>query len=353
MLQLWNPDLLEKLCAAPGIAGFESIPASLVAGQLKEWGIPVRRDGLGGLTAHIPGPGPRLALVAHLDEVGLLVRKIHHQGFLFVERVGGAAAHVLPGLRVDIWAGSMPVPGVVGAMPQHLVTNGNSIPLSELFVDAGCASREQALNMGIEVGSMITYSPGLHRLGDRIASKAMDDRLGCHLLLRLAQSLKDAPPPVDLYLVFDAQEETLVRGAEPAINEIAPDYVVGVDGTLSFDTPDLPNSQCDLALGEGPAIKVMDHIRGGGMGLVAHPGLRRFIEGLASQAGISFQREVITGISTAVSPLVYLGRGLPVGAVSFPLRYTHSPVETADLADVESVFQLLLALAQNPWRPEA
>ncbi len=351
MASLWNFDLLERLCAAPGIPGFEAPAAAVVCNQLDQWGIPYSMDAIGNLTAHLPGPGPKLALVAHLDEVGLIVRKIHPGGYLFIERVGGTSVHVLPGQRVDAWIGDRPLRGVIGALPQHLNSGSQSVPLNEIFIDIGTASRQAAVDLGIEVGTAVTYVPELTCLQNSIACKALDDRLGCHMLLRLARAALDDPTRSDLYLVFSVQEETLQRGADPAIVQIQPDYVIGVDGTLAFDTPDLDDGQNDMRLGSGTAIKVMDAIRGHGMGLMSHPALRRHLEGLAVDAKIPFQREVLTGLTTAVTPLPYLLSGLPVAAVSFPLRYAHSPVETADLDDVEFTYRLLDCMVRNPWLP--
>jgi len=350
MAPLWNADLLTSLCAAPGIAGDETAAAGVVRTQLDAWGITHETDAIGNLTAHLPGTGPKLALVAHLDEVGLMVRKVHPQGYLFVERIGGTSTHVLPGQWVDVWAGGAAIPGVVGAMPQHLNSNGRSVALEEIYIDIGASSRQAAEGMGIEVGSAVTYRPGLTCLQNSIASKALDDRMGCYLMLRLAQAVKDISRQVDLFLVFCVQEETLLRGAEPVMNRIKPDYAIGLDATLAFDTPDLADGQCDIRLGAGTVVKVMDHIRGHGMGLVTHLGLRRHLESLAVDAGIPFQREVVTGLSTAVAPLPYTLAGLPVAALSFPLRYAHSPVETVNLDDIEHTFRLLEMSVQKPWQ---
>jgi endoglucanase len=351
MTSLWDFELLDRLCAAPGIPGFEGPAADVVRAQLEAWGIEYTSDGIDNLTAHIPGKGPKVALVAHLDEVGLIVRKIHPGGYLYVERLGGTSVHVLPGQHVDVWVDGRPIRGVVGALPQHLNPGGQSVSLETLYIDVGVGSAQAAIEMGLQVGTPVTYVPALVCLENKVVSKALDDRLGCHLLLRLAKAVIDVPPESDLYLVFTVQEETLQRAADPVIRQIQPDYVVGVDGTLAFDTPDLADGQNDIYLGGGTAIKVMDAIRGQGMGLVAHPPLRKHLERLAEEARIPFQREVLTGLTTAVTPLPYLFNGLPVAALSFPMRYAHSPVEMADLDDVENTYRLLEKLVRIPWHP--
>jgi putative aminopeptidase FrvX len=238
---------------------------------------------------------------------------------------------------------------VIGALPQHLA-NSHGIPgLAEMYIDIGVQSRLAAEEVGIEVGSPVAYASVFEIMNGRIASKAMDDRGGCTLLLQLAERIVADEVPADVFLVFAVQEETALRGAVPAIYEIQPDYAIGVDATLAFDTPDLNDGQTEVCLGGGVVFKVLDHIRGSGLGFISHPGLRRHLEQLAHEHEIPFQREVVTGLSTAATPLPYVRSGLPVAGVSFPLRYSHSPVEVADTTDLENTLALLELAVQHPW----
>jgi putative aminopeptidase FrvX len=341
--------LLSELCSAPGVAGFEGPVQDLIRRRLLEMGIEPSADRLGNLVAHLPGEGPKVLLVAHSDEVGLIVRKIHPAGYLFIERIGGLSSEVLSGQRVQVWTTSGPVDGVICAFPQHLKKSRPSLELSDLFIDTGVQSRQEVLDLGIETGLPVTFQPSFHEHRGRVSGKSLDDRIGCYLLLRLAECLREAVLPCDLYLSFVVQEENLLRGAEPVAYSLQPDYVIGLDGTLAFDTPDLLDGQNEVVLGSGTVIKVMDHLRGMGIGFIPHLGLRRHLEAQAAAAGIPFQREVVTGLSTAASPLPFIRSGLPTAAVSFPLRYTHSPVEMADIQDIQHTLDLLIRLANNPW----
>jgi putative aminopeptidase FrvX len=341
--------LLAELCALPGVAGFEQP----VAGRLKEifaeMGVDARRDRIGNLVAHLPGDGPRVMLFAHSDEVGLLVRKIDAKGFVFVERLGGTSPHVLPGKKMLVWTATGPVTGVVGAMPMHLAGNGKQPELEKMYIDLGVYSRQQVEALGVEVGQQITYAPDLVQLNGCLGGKSLDDRLGCALLVELARRVLAQPAPCDLYLAFLVQEENSFQAVIPAANAIQPDYAIGLDATLAFDTPDLADGQTDLHLGGGVVVKVMDRIRGSGVGFVAHPELRCHLEMLAKANNIPFQREIVIGLSTLASLLPFTGTGLPVAAISFPLRYAHSSFEVVDLEDIGAA-QLLLELAvRQPW----
>ncbi len=341
--------LLAELCEKPGLPGFEGPVADFLAGCLHARGIDARMDRIGNVIAHLPGNGPRAMLIAHMDEVGLLVRKIHPGGFLAVERLGGTSPHVLPGKRVLVWTDRGPLPGVMSAIPMHLVAEVPQPSLPGMHIDLGVRSQAEAEALGVEVGLPVTYAPSFDRINRCIASKSLDDRLGCFLLLELASRIQAQAGRCDLWLVFVVQEENMLYGGVPAANAIQPDWSLGVDATLAFDTPDLSNGQNPVALGAGTVMKVMDRIRATGQGLVAHQGLRKHLESLAKSAGIPFQREVIIGISTAATPLTFTGTGIPSAAVSFPIRYSHSAIEVADLDDIRATADLLENVVRSPW----
>ncbi len=341
--------LLAELCEKPGLPGFEGPVAKFLASCLHARGIDSQIDRIGNVIGHLPGNGPRAMLIAHMDEVGLLVRKIHAGGFLAVERLGGTSTHALPGKRMLVWTDHGPVPGVMSAIPMHLIADVSQPSLPGMHLDLGVRSQAEAEALGIEVGLPITYAPSFDRINGCVASKSLDDRLGCFLLLELAARMQAQAGQCDLWLVFAVQEENMLSGGVPVANVIDPDWALGVDATLAFDTPDLSNGQNDVALGAGTVVKVMDRLRRVGQGLIAHPALRRHLESLAKSAGIPFQREVIIGISTAATPLAFAATGIPSAAVSFPLRYSHSAIEVADLDDVRATADLLEHAVRSPW----
>ena len=139
------------------------------------------------------------------------------------------------------------------------------------------------------------------------------------------------------------------RAILPVARAVKPQLAIGVDATLAFDTPDLADGQTDVALGEGPAIKVMDHLRGTLWGFLGHQALGAHLEEVAAKAGLPLQREIVVGLSTAIAPLPFAEEGVATAALSVPLRYSHSPVEVLDVDDVVAADSLLEALVGSPW----
>jgi putative aminopeptidase FrvX len=284
-----------------------------------------------------------------MDEVGLIVRRITEDGFLLVERLGGMHIRSLPGASLDLWTARGCVVAHAGVLPQHL-DNTQFLGLEHIYLDIGASTRAEAESMGVRVGDGLTWSCFPRFKGvDRIVSKALDDRLGCLALLSLAQNLQPADINCDLFLAFVVQEETGLMGGVPLVNQLAPDIVIGVDGTLAFDTPDLQGQQSDIRLGGGPAVKLMDAIRGKTGSYLPDWGLSERLRSLAQQHDIPLQLEVTTGLSTAVTPLPFAAAGTRTAALSIPIRYHHSPVETAHPSDVTGLLELLsLFLGQVP-----
>lgn len=339
--------LLERLVQTPGIPGREARVAALIRSSLPS-GWETSQDALGNLIAHLPGKGPRWMLMAHMDEVGLIVRRITPEGFLRIERIGGIGVQALPGSRLTVWTSTGSLRGVVGVLPQHL-DNRLTPELADLYVDIGATSLAEAQAMGAAVGDSLTWYAPLEKVGAaRVSAKSLDDRLGCLALLSLAYQLQPSSLACDLYLAFVVQEETMLMGGIPAVQACQPEVVVGVDGTLAFDTPDLVGTQSDLRLGSGPALKWMDTLRSKQATYVPSYSLARYAQKLAQECSTPLQAEVVVGLSTAICPIPYAGCGVNTLALSIPIRYHHSAVEMADLRDVERLVGLLQELVTRP-----
>lgn len=339
--------LLAALSEAPGLPGRESRVAEIVQEALPP-GWEKKRDALGNLVARRPDASrekQKVMLMAHLDEVGLIVRRITKEGFLLVERLGGMGIRSLPGAKLDLWTDTGAcLPAQIGAMPQHLDSDG-ILPLSRMFVDVGASSREETQGMGIQVGDGLTWSTKFEEFGEnRVRGKALDDRLGCFVLVELARLVEEFADKIscDVQLAFVVQEETLLSGGLPVVHQYSPEIVIGIDGTLPFDTPDLMADQNDVRLGYGPALKWLEAIRGKMACSLPDLELAQMFRQTARKANIPLQDEVVTGISTALNPLPYANGGIRILGLSLPIRYHHSPVEVADLRDVQSLVDLLL-----------
>ncbi|MEA4812552.1 MAG: hypothetical protein VB108_08290 [Anaerolineaceae bacterium] len=336
--------LLEALCAAPGLPGREAALKELIAQNAPKSSEAVY-SAKGDILLHLPGTGKRLLFLAHLDEVGLIVRRIHPAGFLLVERLGGVAVHCLPGHKLDLWTKAGRLDARCGAKASHLM-NGRKefFGLEELYVEIGASSAEEAKKMGVRVGDGLTWPVNFCRVGENlVSSKALDDRLGCFALLSLAQKLSQNPQPYDLYFGFTTQEEANMLEAMPLVEMARPDLIIGVDGALSFDTPDEMEPYCDIALGKGPCLKYYETVRGKNSFSPDWETTNRIAQFLESN-GLPFQAEVVSGMLTAVCMLQNLRGGTPTLAFSIPIRYHHSPVETTDLRDTEKLIQILTKL---------
>ncbi len=347
MIDKADAAILEKLVEIPAVPGREERIADYLRSLLSDI-YDCRLDALGNLIVHIPGKGNRVMLVAHMDEVGLMVQRILPEGFLKVERLGGTSLRALPGSHLSLWSANGCIPAVAGILPQHLDVGELINDFSKIYIDIGSSSAEQTLAMGVRPGDVLTWDSPLRFIGNSLVrGKALDDRLGCYILLNLVRVLDPADVNCDLYVTFTVQEETMLMGGMTAANAIEPDVIIGIDGTLSFDTPDLLGQQSDIRLGAGPAIKWMDAIRGKMAAFVPNQALTNLVCEIAQKNKIPLQDEIAVGMSTAITPMVYASSGARACALSIPIRYHHTPIETADLQDVENAITILQSLLTN------
>ena len=348
-------ELLKELCEISAISGHEDALIHYVTEYLRNRTSDVHVDKLGNVTATFYGTAKdasSIAFFAHLDEIGLIVRKVEENGFLRVERLGGVPERALVSLGVQVHSldEGRNYPGVFGIISHHITPADKKYAVStteDLYIDLGVSSRQEVLDMGIDVGSTVTYANNFRKIGNMIVSKALDDRMGVYNLLDMADYLTDHPQKATIYLIFTVQEEFNIRACTPTFNRLRPDAAICVDITPSCDTPDT-KGKYDIRLGDGPAIMYMNfHGRGTLGGLIPNPKLNRFIEKLAGDNQIPVQKEVIIGVITDDAFTQHVGEeGIPMGHLSIPLRYTHSPAEAASAEDIDNTTKLLLKIAE-------
>ena len=346
-------DVYEELKALTSISAISGCEDNFIAElkeRLKNTGSEIHVDKLGNVTSTFKGtetPDISILFLAHMDELGLIVKLIDGNGFLKVERVGGIPEKTLLGSFVDVHTldYKKSFTGFFGAYSHHLTPAEKkmTIPaIKDLYIDIGCESRQEVLDLGINVGSMITYAPTYQKLGkNRLTAKSLDDRMGVYILLRMAEYFIKTPPKATVHLCFSVQEEFSVRGCMPVFERLMPDASVCLDITPAYDTPELKGGG-EIDLGKGPAILYFNfHGRGTLGGLIPHPKLTRFIEDTAKGLGISCQHDVVVGVITDDAFTQLMGKeGVPTAHISVPCRYTHAPVETIDLRDLEQAVEL-------------
>ncbi len=348
--------LLEDLTSIPAISGMEDRLISIMIQHFKEYTEDVEVDRLGNITATFEGKNSDISLLifAHMDEVGLMVTKVEPNGFLRFDRVGGVPEKTLRGTRIDVHSldGKTMVKGFVGTHAHHVTPSDTKyiVPTTDrMYIDIGCETAEEVYDLGINTGSAVTYCPNFFRTSKyHITSKALDNRIGCLLLLDLADHLSKNKPKQTVHLVASVQEEFNIRGNMPAFTRLEPTASICLDITAACDTPDL-NMRYDISLGKGPAILQMNfHGRGTLAGLIPNPKFRLFLEDQLKILGISFQREVIIGEITDDAFTLMTGtQGVAMAHISVPLRYTHAPIETADIRDIEGAMLLLHAVVDE------
>ena len=247
--------LTSELMLIPGLSGYEGRVRQRLAAALKALGIASRSDRLGNLIATLDGDetSPTVMLIAHMDQLGFVVRKIEANGLIRVERLGGVPEKALPSQAVLICVGEgRDVPGVIANKSHHATTPDEKyrvLPYPELYIDAGFGSADDVLAAGIEVGTPVVYAPKVVPLAEnRIAGTSVDDRAGCAVILEVARALAASRRRPTVHVVFSVQEEFNLRGALPAAQALAPEIAIQVDLILATDTPDM-TARGDVRLG--------------------------------------------------------------------------------------------------------
>lgn len=343
--------LLRTFMLLPAPSGYEKEMAYALKGVLEPLADEVSIDRTGNVLARFAGAGKGLPVVmvyAHMDQLGLIVRNVEPDGYLRLERLGGVPEKVLPGLRLAVRTGDGRfLPAVVGLKSHHMASAEDKYraePVQALFADMGAASAGEVRAAGVDVGSPAVYAPSFERLqGTRVAGTAVDNRGGCACLGLLASMLSKNRPAADVWIVGTVWEEFNLRGAMMAARTVRPDIAFGLDVALSGDTPDLAG-RFDVRLGGGPAMLLYSfHGRGTLNGTIPHGGLAALVERAAREEGMPLQRFASTGLLTDSAYLQLEGPGVASVELGFPARYTHSPVEVCDAADVEVLAKLVHA----------
>ena len=334
-------DTLRALCALRGPSGWEDEVRDYLRREAEPYADQIRITPQGSLLVFKRGaarPAHSLLLAAHMDEVGLLVRRITDDGFLKFHFVGGVDRRVVLGKKV--WVGEKGLPGILGMKPIHLTDDKEleSIPEAKhLYIDIGAASRAEAEAL-VEPGDYAVFDGALTELRNgRFRVKAIDDRFGCAVLL---ETLK-RDLPLDTWFAFTVMEEIGSRGAYNAAFALAPEITLVVEGTSACDLPQAQGPEAVCRLGGGPVIPYLDN------GAIYDLGLVRELIRLAEARGLPWQTKSRVAGSTDARAFQKVARGGRVAALSAPVRYIHSPSSVADIKDLEAVQALLDAFLEN------
>jgi putative aminopeptidase FrvX len=346
---------LKEFMLLPAPSGYEKEMAYAMKKELSAYSGSVSIDRTGNVIAKFEGTdknAPAVMVYAHMDQLGFIVRKIEDDGYLQVDRLGGIPEKVLPGLSLLIRSEDGAFhPGVIGMKSHHAMPPEEKLKvdlITSLSIDIGAKSSEEVRSKGIEVGCPAVYAPSFQKLmNDRICGTSLDNRGGCACLVYIASKLKNLSIKPDVYLVGTVWEEFNLRGAMMAARAINPEIAICLDVVLSGDTPDL-KTKYNTALGNGAALTLYTfHGRGTLNGTLAHEGLRNLALSAAKEDSIPLQRFASLGILTDSSYLQFENKGIASVELGYPARYTHTPVETADLNDIRNLGDLVSGMLKR------
>lgn len=340
-------ELLEQLSTRFGVSGFENEVRDWISETVRPMADETETDVLGNLIVRInPGQNFTLMLDAHMDEIGVMVSHVEEGGFLRFALIGGWDPRVLPGQQVEIRCrDGRKHRGVIGALPPHIQTPDEQKQpwkVEDLFIDVGLESREAAEALGIVPGTPGTLAYPFQVLKNhRVMGKALDDRVGCAVLIRCLEYFSKNRPDFTVIANFAVSEEVGLRGAKTAGYQIQPDVAVVVEGTTGADTPGTPAHKCPTRLHQGPAISVAD------TSIIVNPTLVHFIEHAAGVLKIPWQHKLPIFGGTDAGPIHLSRGGVLTGIISVPCRYIHSPSSVVDLRDIDYTTALVTEVARR------
>ncbi len=331
---------LEQLLVTPSPAGFEKAGQQVWVDYLKPIADTIETDSYGSAAAHIQVDPSALTVMleSHCDEIGMIVQHVDDSGFVYINKLGGSDPAIARARKVYIHSRDGIVSGVIGHTAIHLQDRGNGkLPKwSDLFIDIGASSREEALGM-ITVGDPVTLAEQFEYLSDDIlCGRALDNRIGGFILAMVMEKLQErrGELQVNVIALNAVQEEVGGFGARMMAYRYEPDIACVTDVTHATDTPGINHKEHGLVkLGQGPVI---NHGGANHMKVLSH------IEKVAKELEISLQHEASgSRTGTDTDSIFYQKRGIPSGLISLPLRYMHSPVEMVSVTDILMLSNLL------------
>ncbi|HWM08265.1 MAG TPA: M42 family metallopeptidase [Solirubrobacteraceae bacterium] len=339
------PETLRKLLTAPGPSGYEQAPAAVfreAAAAFAE----ITHDTIGSTVARVKGTGdgPLVAVVGHIDEIGLIVHHIDDDGYLWFTGVGGWDPVILVGQRVEISTRDGRVPGVVGKKPIHLLKDEErkkAPELKNLHVDIGAKDGDDARSR-VRIGDVaVIAGEPIEYPNNRIVSRSMDNRLGCYVAFEAARLVAEAGDARgDVAAVAVTQEEITFGGAYTTAYSLRPDIAIVVDVTFATDAPASEEKELGRhKFGSGPVLQ---------RGSTLDPTVFELLHAAGEAEGIPFTLSASARATGTDADAFHLSRGgVPSSVVSIPLRYMHSPVEMVQLDDVENAAKLIAAFVRR------
>lgn len=342
--------LIAELCDLPGPTGYEGAVRERLLAAWRPHVSELRTDRVGNVLARVGGgEGRRVLIDAHMDEISFRVASITDDGFVMVadalprgQDLPQERRYMVAQPAQVISRHGVVARGVFAAPSGHVLTaemrERGHLMASDFFLELGLASRAEVEAMGVHPGAPVIFDVATRRLGSRVVGKALDDRLLLAIMTRLLEDLDPTALTVDLWFAATVQEENGVHGARALAATERFDAVIALDVGLTADVPSL-DSQLSTRLGGGPVIVHSDDY------VHYDAPLTWELVDAAARAGVDCQHAAFGRYGS--DGLAYLDAGMPAALVATPVRYTHTAIETAELADATATLELLRAFVTS------
>ncbi|MBB5180573.1 putative aminopeptidase FrvX [Planomicrobium koreense] len=338
-------ELFKTLTELPGAPGNEHAVRKFMRQELEKYSDRLIQDNLGSVFGVKDGDeaGPRIMVAGHMDEVGFMVSQITENGMLRFQPLGGWWNQVMLAMRVEIIAGDRVIPGVVGSIPPHLLSEelrSKPMDIKNMLIDIGADDKADALAMGIRPGQQVVpFSPFTEMANSKkIMAKAWDNRYGCGLAIELLKELKDEKLPNQLFSGATVMEEVGLRGAQTAANLIQPDLFFALDASPANDATG--NKTEFGQLGKGTLLRIFDK------SMVTHRGMREFILDTAESNNIPYQYFISQG-GTDAGKVHTANEGIPSSVIGICSRYIHTSASIIHTDDYAAAKELLTKLVRT------
>ena len=331
-----NLEMLEAFCQADGVSGYEKEATRVMKSYLEGYCDEIQYDYLGSLVAHKKGVGPKVLLTGHIDEIGFCVKEITEDGYLRVHPLGGWNTRNMMAEPVTITTREgKKLPGIIGTDPKPGWPRDKAIPMEDVYVDLGGASKQEALDLGIHIGDPITPKAEFMVMNNPkyVNAKAWDDRVGAAIVTDVMRNMAGKTLACDLYCAGTVQEEVGCRGAKTVGQMVMPDLSIAIDVGGDSDTPNAPKGKA--VLGSGAAICVRDN------SFIAHYGLLWHMEKICEEHQIPYTTYVLGYGGTDSGEMSKVGAGSINLTISIPSRHIHSHNSMIHLDDYDAIVALL------------
>lgn len=341
MMKEINWEFLLDLLKTPSPSGQEMDIQKKWLHYVSSFADAVRTDHAGNVIGVLNPKAPFKVLVAgHADEIALVIKQIDEDGFLHFDKVGGINPKAAVGKKVTVLGDEKTVTGVIGVNAQHHGGLKDDFSLEDLFIDCGYQSKQEAEHH-VQIGDVAVYKTEPEILEDRyLSGRGLDNRTGSFIVAEVMRKLQKKGCHVGFYGVSTVNEETNMGGAYFAAAGIQPTMAIACDVTFATDYPGIDQKKYgDIKLENGPVLA---------KGAPIHLKINQLLEQSAEQLQMNIQYELTPRMTgTDADRMRLTGRGVPVALVSLPLRYMHSPVETASFKDIEEEIHLLVHMISN------